>query len=379
MDLLLILTYVAVCYAVFKIFRIPVNQWSLATATLGGIVFIALLLLLMNYNHPFTTNARIYFTVTPILPSVKGRVVEVPVAPNAPLKQGDVLFRIDPKPYEYAVQQKKAVLAETEQSVRQLKASLDGASAGVEKAKSQARLAQENYDRQAELFKKNVVAQATLDTFTRNVETARQTLAEAEANEERARLAYASTIEGVNTTVARTQAELGNAEYDLEQTTVRAPDEGFVTQLFLRPGMYVVPAPLRPVMVFVNTGGRDKALVGAFHQTTLQRVKVGDEAEIAFDAIPGRVFKGKVRQVIDAIAAGQVQATGSLLDVGGRSAGGRALAEIDILDDVSAYQLPLGAAAQVALYTDHFHHVAIMRRILLRMISWRNYLYFEGH
>jgi multidrug resistance efflux pump len=379
MDLLLILTYVAFCYAVFKIFKIPVNQWSLATATLGGIVGLAALLLLMNYNHPFTTNARIYFAVTPILPGVKGRVIEVPVASNTPLKQGDVLFRIDPKPYENAVAQKRAVLAEAEQSVRQLKASLDGASAGAEKARSQARLAQENFDRQSELFRKNVVAQATLDTFTRNVETAKQSLAEAVANEERARLAFASTIDGVNTTVARTQADLSDAEYDLEQTTVRAPGPGFVTQVSLRPGMYVVPAPLRPVMVFVNSGQRDKALAAAFHQTTLQRVKVGDEAEIAFDGIPGRVFKGKVLQVIDAIAAGQLQATGALVDAGARTGGGRAIAEIEIVDDLSGYQLPLGSAAQVAVYTDHWHHVAIMRRILLRMISWRNYLYFEGH
>src|SRR5947208_13629642 len=98
MDLLLILTYVAICYAVFKIFKIPVNQWSLATATLGGIIGISLLLLLMNYNHPFSANARIYFVVTPILPGVKRRVVEVPVESNTPLKEGDVLFRIDPRP-----------------------------------------------------------------------------------------------------------------------------------------------------------------------------------------------------------------------------------------------------------------------------------------
>src|SRR4051812_37483006 len=124
MDLLLILTYVALCYAIFKIFRIPVNQWSLATATLGGIIGIALLLLVMNYNHPFSANARIYFVVTPVLPGVKGRVVEVPVQSNAPLKEGDVLFRIDSKPYEYTVQQKRAALAEAEQTVRQLKASL---------------------------------------------------------------------------------------------------------------------------------------------------------------------------------------------------------------------------------------------------------------
>src|SRR6185436_10099405 len=101
MELLLILTYTAVCYAIFKIFRIPVNQWSLATATLGGIIGIFLLLLLMNYNHPYTANARIYFAVTPIIPAVRGRVIEVPVQTNVPLKQGDVLFKLDPKPYEY--------------------------------------------------------------------------------------------------------------------------------------------------------------------------------------------------------------------------------------------------------------------------------------
>src|SRR5207253_9830695 len=107
MELLLILIYVSICYMIFKIFRIPVNQWSLATSVLGGIIGITLLLLIMNYNHPFTKNARIYFSVTPVLPSVRGRVIEVPVKENAPLKEGDVLFRIDPKPYEYVVEQKK--------------------------------------------------------------------------------------------------------------------------------------------------------------------------------------------------------------------------------------------------------------------------------
>src|ERR1700761_5632529 len=133
MELLLILIYVSICYVVFKIFRIPVNQWSLATAVLGGIIGIALLLLIMNYNHPFTKNARIYFAVTPVLPSVRGRVVEVPVQTNAPLQEGDVLFRIDPAPYQFVVDQKRAALAEAEQNVRQLKASLDQATAAAER------------------------------------------------------------------------------------------------------------------------------------------------------------------------------------------------------------------------------------------------------
>jgi multidrug resistance efflux pump len=338
-----------------------------------------LLLLIMNYNHPFSTNARIYFAVTPVIPAVKGRVIEVPVATNTPLKEGDVLFRLDPKPYEYIVQQKRAALAEAEQNVAQLKASLNQASATVEKTKVQVQLAQQNYDRQAELFEKRVIAQATLDTATRNIDAAKQSLAEAAAAEERARLAYGSTIDGMHTTVARLRAELADAQYDLDQTVVRAPTTGFVTQLALRPGMYVVPAPLRPVMVFVHDTPADRVLGAAFQQNTLQRVRAGDEAEIAFDAVPGRVFKGKVRLVLDAIAAGQFQATGALQDFGARLPGGRALAVIDILDDISSYQIPLGAAAEVAIYTDYFHHVSILRKVLLRMRSWQNYVYLEAH
>lgn len=109
MEILLTMTYVALCYATFKLFRIPVNQWTLATAALGGIFGLSLLFITMAYNHPFSTNARIYFTVTPILPGVRGRVVEVPVEDrtNQHLEAGEVLFKIDPKPYEYTVAEKR--------------------------------------------------------------------------------------------------------------------------------------------------------------------------------------------------------------------------------------------------------------------------------
>jgi hypothetical protein len=169
-------------------------------------------------------------------------------------------------------------------------------------------------------------------------------------------------IDGVNTAVARLQSELADAQWDLDQTVTRPPAAGFVSQVALRPGMYVVPAPLRPAMVFVNTDPRDQEFAAAFQQNSLQRVKAGDEAEAAFDAVPGRVFKGKVRLVLDAIAAGQMQATGTLVDVGARTEGGRALAVIDIADDMSGYQIPLGAAAQVAIYAEHWHHVSLLRK-----------------
>jgi multidrug resistance efflux pump len=111
----------------------------------------------------------------------------------------------------------------------------------------------------------------------------------------------------------------------------------------------------------------------------LQRVRPGDEAEVAFDGVPGRIFKGKVRVVLDAIATGQLQAGGVLQDMGERPLGGRAVAVIDLEEDASAYNLPGGSAAQVAVYTPYWHHFAIIRRVLLRMRSWQNYVFLEGH
>ncbi|MGZ5917079.1 MAG: HlyD family secretion protein, partial [Methyloceanibacter sp.] len=104
----------------------------------------------------------------------------------------------------------------------------------------------------------------------------------------------------------------------------------------------------------------------------------GDEAEVAFDGIPGRVFKAKVRNVLDAIALGQMQATGTLQDMGASLPGGRAVAIIDINEDTSGYNIPGGAAAQVAVYTPYAHHFALIRRILLRMRSWENFVFLEG-
>lgn len=338
MELLLILIYVSFCWAVFKIFRIPVNQWSLATATLGGIFMIAFILLIMNYNHPFTKDARIYFVTTPIVPDVKGRVIEVPVEANRMLKRGEVLFRIDDTLYR----------------------------AAIENAEAQVSEAQANRDRAKQSFDR-------YDIGNRRAASENRPLPFAEVDVENRRgvyLAAEASLEGA-------KAKFSEAQFNLDNTVVYAPTDGFVTQLALRPGMMAVPLPLRPVMTFVHSENR--YLAGAFQQNALQRVREGDDAEIAFDAVPGRVFKGKVRSVLPAIATGQVQAGGLLIDPGQIKGEGRALAVIDITDDISSYQIPMGAVADIALLTPHFHHFAIIRRILLRMISWRNYVYTEGH
>ena len=75
MDLLLILTYGALCIAIFKIFKIPLNKWTVPTAVLGGVLLIGTLIFTMNYNHPFSEISRTYFVTTPIVPNVKGEVI----------------------------------------------------------------------------------------------------------------------------------------------------------------------------------------------------------------------------------------------------------------------------------------------------------------
>jgi multidrug resistance efflux pump len=384
MELLLILTYTAICVAIFKIFRIPVNKWTLPTAALGGILLISFIMLVMNYNHPFTNNARIYFATTPIIPDVKGRVIDVPVKANEVLKQGDILFRIDPNPYEFEVEQRRAALAEAEQNVSQLKSGYDSALANAEAATAERDRAKAALGRYSQANENARSAGRDAPFSLAEVENRRGVYLKAEgtmqsavAQAEQARFAFESQIGGEHTSVARLRAELREAEYDLALTTIRAPGPGFVTQLLLRPGMYVVPAPLRPVMVFVHKD--DRALIAGFQQNALQRVRPGDEAEVAFDAVPGKVFKAKVLRVLDAIAAGQLQAAGALQDMGERLPGGRAVAVIEIREDTSAYNIPGGAAAQVAVYTPYWHHFAIIRRILLRMRGWQNYVFFEGH
>ncbi|MDF1635279.1 HlyD family secretion protein [Mycoplana sp. MJR14] len=384
MDLLLILTYTAICIAVFKIFRIPVNQWTVSTAVLGGIFLISALILLMSYNHPYSGDGRIYFTSAPVIPAVGGIVVEVPVVPNTPLKKGDVLFRIDPRPYQFTVDQKRAALAEAEQTVRQLKSAMDAADSVVEGAVADSDRAKQSFESYLEIFETSRARTGGTAVSELEVENRRglylaavAAVGTAKAQAMQARLAYESQINGVNPAVARLTAELRNAEFELDQTTVRAASDGYVAQVFLRPGMMANPLPLRPVMVFINS--EDRMLAAAFIQNSLQRVRVGDEAEVSFKAVPGKIFKARVAAIIDVMAQGQLQPTGALIDPQApeRLQPGQTLARIDILEDTSAYQLPGGVVADVAVYTHHWHHVAILRKVLLRMSAWMNYVFLE--
>ena len=96
-----------------------------------------------------------------------------------------------------------------------------------------------------------------------------------------------------------------------------------------------------------------------------------------FRALPGKVFKGRIDEVIPAIGESQFQARGALLGTDALRTSGRVFVKLTITDDLSDYHLPMGTAVEVAVYSDSFTHVSIMRKVLIRMKSWQNYLYLD--
>lgn len=311
MDLLLILTYTALCVSIFKIFKIPLNKWTVPTAVLGGVVLIGTLILLMNYNHPFTQLGNQVYSTTPIVSGVRGRVIDVPVKANQPLTQGDVLFRIDPVPFEAEVARLRAKVKEASQGALGLESTLKEAQAAVLKAVAERDKAQREFDRYKRGYDRGAFTEQQMDTTRQAFKAAQAALEVAQSKQEQAQIALDSEVGGENTTVAQLLAELRKAEFNLEQTVVHAPTDGYVTQLALRPGMMSVPLPLAPVMTFVHT--EEKIYTAAFRQNSLQRLQPGFEAEFLFRALPGKVFKGEVIEVLPAIGESQIQARGTLL------------------------------------------------------------------
>ncbi|MFC1233570.1 HlyD family secretion protein [Vibrio sp. F74] len=375
MEILLILTYTALCIAIFKIFKIPQNKWTIPTAGLGGIVIVGFLTLAMNYNHPFTSTGGQVFTTTPIVSSVRGKVIEVPIEANKPIKKGDILFKIDPTPFEADVINKLAQLAAAEQNVLQLEAIYRGAQATSLQAAAQRDKLDREYKRYAAGYKKGAFTAQQVDTRRQSYLASEAALLAAKASESQAKLAFESQINGVNTTVASAQSELEQSQFKLDETVVLAPTDGYVSQVALRPGMMAVPLPLVPVMTFVHS--EEKFYIGAFRQNASQRLKPGYEADFIFRALPGRVFQGEVIEMLPAIAEGQVQANGSLISSETLNTAGRLLVKLKVHDDLSEFNLPLGSAAEIAVYSEHLEHVSMMRKILIRMKSWQNYLYLD--
>ena len=375
MEVVLLVTYTAICIVIFKVFKLPINKWTLPTAALGGVIIIGTVVLVMNYNHPYSNMARELFVTTPIVPGVGGIVISVEIEADKIVEKGTVLFRIDPRPYELIVRQKQALLAGTQEGVKELEQAVAAARARVVEVTANRDRTQGVFQRYESIFERGAISANELDNRRQMYLADEAALERSEADLVRAQIAFEAGIDGENPDVARLRAELEKARYDLERTVVRAPTSGYVTQLLLRPGMMAATLLLRPALVFVHD--EPTRLHAAFRQNSALRLRVGYEAEIVYPSIPGRIFHGKVVKVLSNLAEGQVQTSGNLLGVQSFQSTSRVPVIIEITDDLSEFQLSAGSRAQVAIYSDHFTHVAVMRRVLLRVSSWQNYLYLD--
>lgn len=374
MDALLILTYTAICIFVFKVFRIPLNKWSVPTAILGGVVLVGSLVLLMNYNHPFTRKVKQVYVVTPVVPEVRARVKEVVVEPNTPVRKGEPLIILDDTRFRARLAQLEAQLADTGQLAQGNVAAVSAARAKVMQAtalKDEALRTLRRYEAAASAFSKQQVdtQRARVDATMAELDAANAALAQAESQ-------LNGAIDGDDPAIAAIKAQLEEARFDLENTVVRAPTDGFVTQLAVRPGMMAVPLPLAPLANFVHE--EQRRYVAAFRQQSLLRLEPGYKVELTLTSLPGQIFDGRIVDVLPTIAESQFSAGQRLY--GGEAfirMNNEAMVVIEMDDDEDMARLPLGMSGQVAVYSDHFHHVAIMRKILLRMLSWQHYLYLD--
>jgi multidrug resistance efflux pump len=353
--------YLALVYLIFfKLKLVPFNKISKSVVVVIGVIILNIFLVGLQTLTPQSASAVIGGFVTEIAPQVGGRVVEVPVKPQQRVEAGDVLFQIDPVPYQYRVDQLKASLVETEAYVASLKDVYDAARAQTESTIAQLALSELRLEQHQRLVEAQAGSRFELERWETDVAQLTQALAAAEANENQALLNLTAEVGDTQSRLAQVIAQLESAQYDLENTTVKAPGEGVVTFVTLRPGMVV--SSMRSVMAFVYT---DRVGIGAlFKQKALENVRVGQKAQVSFPALPGRIFEGKVRQIVDAIGEGQWAATGQLPRLDQTRMTTLYPVFVTLPEDFPEDQVRLGLAANVTVLTDDAGVVGIVATIL---------------
>lgn len=244
-----------------------------------------------------------------IIPSVAGEVVDVPVAANVPVKKGDILFRIDPTTYQ----------------------------SQVDTIEAHHKFAELRLGQYSELQRRE--AGRAFDVQQREAE------------------------------VEQLRAQLDGANWNLDKTTVRAPADGYVTNLALRVGARATAQT--PIMAFIDT---TETIFGVeIAQVYARYVQPGQPAEITFKAFPGQIYKARVENVLQALSTGQPQPSG--LAVAPQQI--QALpfvVRLKLEDPEIARRLPAGSTGTAAIFTDHVKASHMIRRVVLRQTAILNYI-----
>jgi len=292
-----------------------------------GVVMIGAIVFAWWTFAPTSVDGRAFQFVIPIVPNVNGQVVEVPIEGTQVVNKGDVLFRIDPTPYQFEV---------------------DRLQASIDQAVAQKQLAEIEVKRAAGLVRASAGAQSQLDQWN-------------------AQLAATQAL------IASLTAQMGNAQWRLDETVVRAPFEGFVFNLQLRPGNFVTSMPMASSMSFVSN--EVHVVIASFSQSAIRYISMGDAVEMVFRSMPGKVYAGKVIRIARGSGSAQLAASGQMPTMTGQPENSRWMVGIEFDDPAEAKDLPQSAGASIiAVYTQKGKPVHIISKVVMRMNAWTGYL-----
>jgi multidrug resistance efflux pump len=406
MEALLLGIYSFFVWLIFIKFRwLPWNTTSQVIVVIIPVVAMAAMILALNVVAPSSSDVRVFKYVVQVVPQVRGRVLEVPVEPNRLVRKGALLFRLDPTPYQNDLNVAKARLAADQAKMAQAVANLADASAGarqlgeqLKSASGQVRALQPRLDlarlrvrQYRELVASGAGDRFALEQAEANVTELEGQVASTVANEAQITQKLSGRVNGELSTVAaaraalamakaqvdQSRADLDNVQWNLDQTTVYAPADGYAINVQLRPGSFTVAMPLAPAMSFVE---ETYQVIALYRPNELQYVKPGDRAEFALTTIPGHIIQAKVDSIVWAQGQGQMTVSGTLPQTGAYpQVPGRFPVRLTVDEKDRDLFLPAGAEGHGAIYTEHVQAIHILRMVILRVGTILDYLVLKLH
>ena len=368
--LIIAIFYLLIIWLVFFRLRLLPFNWPWRIVALFiGLALLGVFVALLNVLTP-SGRVAVIGRVVEVTPDVAGRVTAIPVEPNVLVKAGAVLFEIERTPYQNKVRQLQAAVADARQKVERMKADVTVAKSEIAAVNAQLDPAKTRRDDLQRLVSSNSTSQFQLQDANKQVEVLSAQLDTAAARAESVSLALNSTIDGEHTSVAQLLAQLDQAQWELDQTTVLAPSDGYVTSMALAVGHRAVP--LRPALSFIVAD--DAAIVGFFSQNGFARVKPGAEVRLSFVNQPGRVYITTIAEVIRGVGEGQLAVSGNLARVNQIGMTGEFAARITPPRDLDPDFLRLGMAGTATVISTDAGPIGLLATILQWVQAYALYL-----
>jgi multidrug resistance efflux pump len=324
---------------------------------------------------PHTDQARVTGLIVPIVPQVAGYLTEVNVRLHSVVDKDDVLFQIDPRQYEIAVQSAEANLDNTAQQVGAMAATVKSAVARLGIARAQLDRSQRTYDRTQDILSKNpgALSQVDKDRAETNLAQSQEKVSSAEADLEKAKQQLGVTGRE-NAQVRAAIAALEQAQLNLAFTTLYAPTRGAIESFSIDVGYYAAAG--QPLTTFVSTS--DVWIQADMRENNISRIEPGDPVEFVLDVAPGRVFKGTVRSVGYGVSAKGVPSRGDLPTVQSSQGWLRDPQRFPVIvgfeKGAAEGLLRAGGQADVLVFTGRNPVLNLIARIGLRMRSLLSYV-----